>query len=198
MNDIALSSDARRSRWIRSILLAMTLLTSPALCCGSLQLLDSLPAAWLPSSLDFMVNLFESTAHVENKTSQTLYITAITTTYGDPRVIPQNIAFRQRDIPVRPQSSVALQYDSADLPLAGIVVCRNSEDCRLLLANNSGVYELNAYDSLEGLEPDWLDAVQARPVHNYAPLMITAFSLIPIFLFSGWVYLNWSEKKKAG
>jgi hypothetical protein len=160
--------------------------------------LDSLPAAWLPSSLDFIVNLFESTALVENKTSETLYITAITTTYGDPRVIPQNIVFRQRDIPVQPQSSVALQYDSADLPLAGIVVCRNSEDCRLLLVKNSGEYKLDAYESLEKLAPGWLDAVQASPVHNYAPLMIAALSLLPIFLFLGWIYMNWREKQKAG
>src|SRR5262245_57465669 len=106
MNEVVPSSNARRNQSIRTVFLALALLTSPALCCGGLQVLDSLPASWLPASLDFTVNLFESTARVENNTSQTLYITAITTTYGTPRIIPQNIAFRQRDIPVLQESSV--------------------------------------------------------------------------------------------
>ena len=179
-------------------LLVMALLTSPILCCGGIQLLDALPSSWLPGSLSFMVNLFESDARVENKTSQILYLTAITTTYGDPRVISQNIAFRQRDIPVRPQSSVILQYDSADLPLAGIAVCRTEDDCRLLPVNYSQVYELNSYESLEHLDPSWLTAIQSSPLHNYSTLITIAFSLAPILLFSGWLYLNRREKSRAG
>mgnify|MGYP001589042258 CR=1 FL=1 len=198
MNDIAQSSGSRRSRWLRAALLVLALLTSPILCCGGIQLLDALPASWLPGSLDFMVNLFESEARVENKTSQTLYLTAITTTYGDPRVIPQNIAFRHRDIPVTPQSSVVLQYDSADLPLAGIAVCMTEDDCRLLPADNSHLYELNSYESLESLDASWLKAIQSYPLHNYSSLIIIALSLVPILLFSGWLYLNRREKSRAG
>ena len=198
MNDAAQSSNTHLNRSFRVILLVLALLTSPALCCGGLQLLDLLPSSWLPSSLDFIVNIFESNARVENKTSQILYITAITTTYGDPRVIPQNIAFRQQDIPVRPQGSVVLQYDSADLPLSAIIVCKNTEDCRLLPVNNSDVYEVNSYESLEPLEPSWLAAIQAAPVHNYGTLMIAVLSLVSIFLFSGWMYLTRREKSTAG
>jgi hypothetical protein len=198
MNEVALDSNARRNRTIRSVFLALALLTSPALCCGGLQLLNSLPASWLPSSLDFTVNLFESTARVENHTSRTLYITAITTTYGHPRIISQNIAFRQRDIPVSPKGSVVLQYDSADLPLSGIVVCRNRDNCRLLPASNSDIYEVDSYESLGTVEPSWLEAVQASPWLNYGAVMVVVLSLVPIFLFSGWFYMKWREKKNAG
>jgi hypothetical protein len=195
MNDNMQGEVSRGSRWIRTALLLLALITSPILCCSGIQLLDALPSS---GSLDFMINLFESEARVENKTSQTLYLTAITTTYGDPRVISQNIAFRQRDIPVRPQSSVKLQYDSADLPLAGIAVCKTERDCRLLPVNYSQVYELNSYESLERLDPSWLMAIQSSPLHNYSNLITIAFSFVPILLFSGWLYLNRREKSRAG
>jgi hypothetical protein len=189
MNDAAPDGHAFRNRWMRVVLLVLALLTSPALCCGGLQVLDSIPESSLPASLDFAVNLFEKRARVENQTSETLYITAITTTYGDPRIIPQNIAFRQRSIPVRSQQSTMLEYDSADLPLAGIVVCRTAEDCRMLPVNHSDVYELTSYDGLEVLEPGWLEATQEVPLHNYGTFLIAAFSLVSISLFGGWIYL---------
>jgi len=189
---------SRAPGWIRTVLLLLALLTSPILCCSGTQLLDALPSAWLPGPLDFMVNLFESDARVENKTSQTLYLTAITTTYGDPRVISQNIAFRQRNIPVKPQNSVLLQYDSADFPLAGIVVCRKDGDCRLLPVNSSQVYELHSYESLERLEPSWLTAIQSSPLYNYSNILTIGFSLVPIILFSGWLFLNRREKSITG
>jgi len=188
---------SRGSGWIRVALLFLTLLTSPILCYSGIILLDALPSSWLPGPLDFTVNLFESEARVENRTSQTLYLTAVTTTYGDPRVISQNIASRQRDIPVGPQNSVILQYDSADLPLAGIAVCRTDDDCRLLPVSYSQVYELNSYESLERLDPSWLTAIQSSPLHNYSNIITITFSLVPIILFSGWLYLNRREKSKA-
>ena len=190
MTDGTQSRDARKPKWIRTALLVLAILTFPILCCGGIQLLDALPSSWLSGSLSFMVNVFESNARVENKTSQILYLTAVTTTYGDPRVISQNIAFRQRDIPVKPQSSVILQYDSADLPLAGIAVCRTDNDCRLLPVNYSQVYELNSYESLERLDPIWLKVIQSSPLDNYSNLITIAFCLVPILLFSGWLYLN--------
>jgi hypothetical protein len=189
MNDAASDGHAFRNRWRRVVLLVLALLTSPALCCGGLQVLDSIPESSLPAPLDFAVNLFEERARVENQTSETLYITAITTTYGDPRIIPQNIAFRQRSIPVRSQQSMMLEYDAADLPLAGILVCRTTEDCRILPANHSDIYELTSYEALDGLEPGWLEATQAVPLHNYSTFLIAAFSLVSILLFGGWIYL---------
>lgn len=197
MNDAAPDGHAFRNRWMRATLLVLALLTSPALCCGGLQVLDSIPESSLPASLDFAVNLFENSALVENQTSETLYITAMTTTYGDPRIIPQNIAFRQRSIPVRSQGSILLEYDSADLPLSGIVVCKTTADCRLLPANNSDVYELTSYAGLENLEPGWLEVIQAAPLHNYGTLLIAMFSLVSIVLFGGWIYLIRRERNTA-
>jgi hypothetical protein len=124
-----------------------------------------------------------------------LYITAITTTYGDPRVIPQSIDFRQRSISVEPQGSIVLTYDSADLPLSGMVVCRSAQDCRLLPANNSAVYGVNSYEDLERLPPDWWEAIQAAPSYNYGALLIAALSLVSILLFGGWYYVVWRESK---
>ncbi len=198
MNNVAQSGETRRTRWIQTALLLLALLTSPALCCGALQVLDALPSTWLPGPVDFIVNLFEAKARLENHTSETLYLTAITTTYGEPRVIPQNIAFRQRDIPVRPQGVVVLQYDSADLPLAGIAVCRKDDDCRLLPANGSGVYELNSYDNLASVDPAWQHAINSQPVHNFSSLTVTVLSLVCILLFSSWLYWNRREKQGAG
>ena len=198
MNHVAQSGETRKTRWIQTALLLFALLTSPALCCGGLQVLDALPSTWLPGPVDFIVNLFEAEARLENHTSETLYLTAITTTYGEPRVIPQNIAFRQRDIPVGPRGVVELQYDSADLPLAGIAVCRTDDDCRLLPARGSGVYDVKSYDSLESLDPAWQEAIRSQPVYNLFSLIIMAPGLVCILLFSGWLYLSRREKHRAG
>ncbi len=198
MNTVAQSGAIRRTRWIQATLLLLALCTSPALCCGGLQVLDALPSTWVPGPLNFIVNLFEAEARVENRTSETLYLTAITTTYSNPLVIPQDIAFRQRSIPVGPQGVAALQYDSADLPLGGIAVCRRDDDCRLLPANGSGVYELNSYDSLERLDPAWQQAINSWPVYNLTSLIIAVPSLACILFFSSWLYLNRRQKQRAG
>jgi hypothetical protein len=186
-----------RSRSLRTILLLLALLTSPLICCATIQLLDALPDSLLPSGLDFTLNLFESEARVENKTTETFYLTAITTTYGEPRVIGQNISYRQRDIPLEPSGSVLLQYDAADIPLAGIAVCRTAQDCRLLAKDNSDVYVLESYESLPALEPSWLTAIQSHPLNNYSNMLIPVSSLVPILLFAGWYYQVKLEKKRA-
>jgi hypothetical protein len=114
-----------KTRTTRAILFLLAVLTSPFLCCGAVQLLDSLPASVLPAPLDFTLNLFESQAQVQNRTSETLYLTPLTTTYGYPLVIPQTAGLRLRDIALAPNASATLEYDSADMPLAGIAVCRS-------------------------------------------------------------------------
>lgn len=193
MTEIVQTNQARRPQPLRAILLLLALITSPLICCGAVQVLDVLPASLLPPALDFAINLFESQARVENRTAETLYLTAITTTYGEPMVIAQNISFRQRDIPLEPNSSVALQYDAADLPLAGIAVCRNDADCRLLAVNNSGAYSVDSYESLPPLEPTWLEAMRSRPRNNYGSLLFPLLSLLPILSFAAWLYLGRSS-----
>jgi len=198
MSDLTQTDSANRPRPLRTILLLLAVLTSPLICCGSIQLLDALPASPLPSGLDFTLNLFEAEARVENRTAETFYLTPITTTYGEPRVIAQNISFRQRDIPLAPRSSVVLTYDSADMPLSGIAVCRSDNDCRLLALDNSGVYVLETYEALPSLEPAWLEAIQLSPLRNYSTILLPALSLLPILLFVSWLYLGRMEKKKSG
>lgn len=197
MNNVSKKQSFCKIQWFQSIFLILALLTSPALCCGGLQLLDALPSLWLPSWLDFIVNLFEGEVRIQNNTSQVLFVTAITTNYGAPRVIPQN-GFRQRNLPVKPNQSTSLQYDSDDFPLSAIVVCRTSEDCRLLRANSSDIYELNSFESLENLEPGWLETIQVYPTYNYDVILTSAFSFVPIILFSSWLYLTRRERKRVG
>lgn len=194
MNDDIETSDALKRQRVRLLLLILALLTSPALCCGGLQLLDALPSAGLPSSLDAVVNIFESAARVENKTSYTFYITAVTTTSGVPRVIPQYNAFRQRDLPLQPGSSITLQYDAADLPLSAIIVCRDTQDCRRIPATHLDLYVLSSYESLEKLDPGWLESIQSSPLHNYSFPITGAIGLASSFFFIFWFYLQRREK----
>src|SRR5687767_14832369 len=100
------TAQTSKPRTLRAILFLLAVLTTPFLCCGGVQLMDSLPASVLPPALDFMLNLFESQARVENRTSETFYLTPITTTYGYPLVIPQTAGLRLRDIPLEPNASV--------------------------------------------------------------------------------------------
>jgi hypothetical protein len=113
-------------------------------------------------------------------------------------VIPQNVSFRQRDIPLEPQGSIVLTYDSADMPLSGIAVCRTEEDCRLLARDTSDVYYLESYESLAHLEPGWLLAIQSHPLHNHDNVITPALSLLPILLFSSSLYVGRLKKKRAG
>lgn len=144
-----------------------------------------------------MVNLFQAEAQVGNKTGETLYLTALTTTYGRPMVISQNIFFRQRDIPIQPNGSVVLEYDSADSPLAGIAVCRTEADCRVLAVDYSDIYQVDSYEALPSLDPSWLAAIRSHPLHDYSNVLIPALSLLPILLIAGWWYLGHLEKKQV-
>ena len=195
MTNTTQTEPTNRPRPLRTLLLLLTLLTSPLICCGSVQLMDALPASFLPPSWDFTLNLFEAEAHVKNQTAETFYLTAITTTYGEPRVIAQDIAFRQRDIPLAPDSSVTLTYDSADMPLAGIAVCKSESDCRLLALDYSGDYVLESYEALPSLEPGWLEAIQSHPLSNYSNVLFPVLCLLPILLFASWLYVGRTENK---
>lgn len=179
-------------------LLILAVVTSPLVCCSAIQLLNALPSSLLPSGINFIVNLFQAQAQVENRTGDTLYVTAITTPHGQPAVISHNIAFRQRDIPIPPNRSVLLEYDSADAPLSGIAVCSTEDDCRLLAIDYSGLYQVDTYDALPSLDPSWLSAIQLHPLHNYSNVVIPTLSLLPMLLIAGWWYVGRLEKKQAG
>src|SRR5678815_3400626 len=114
MNETIETKPNRTLPRIRGILGVLALLTSPLCCCGATWIMDSLPPSMLPGDLNFIFNLFEGEAKVENRTGETLYLTAITTTYADPRVIIQTGLYGSVHIPVKPGESVALSYDTAD------------------------------------------------------------------------------------
>jgi hypothetical protein len=145
-----------------------------------------------------MVNLFEAETRVENRSGEVLYITPFTTTYGRPVIIKQFTFIRQRDIPLQPKQSLVLTYDAADMPLSGIAVCRTSGECRFVAADYSGVYYLDSFDDLPELNPGWLSTIQAQPQYSFEIVVIPILSLLPVILFSGWLYLGRREGKRAG
>jgi hypothetical protein len=125
-----------------------------------------------------------------------LYFTAITTTYGQPEVIRQSAFIKQRDIPVEPNHSIVLTYDSADMPLSGIAVCRTDDDCRLLDVDYSPVYYLDSFENLPGLDPSWLLAIRSHNPYDPGIVLYPALGLVPVVLFLGWLYLGRLENKK--
>jgi hypothetical protein len=164
----SLSRDSRKSKWIQAALLVLVLLTISVL------------SSYMINGLKVKYSL-----GVENKTSQILYLTVVTTNHGSPKVVSK------RNIPIRPQSSVDLVFNSTDddAPLARIAVCRTEDDCRLLPDSDSYFNEINSYESLERLNPSWLAAIRSSPLYNNSNLIIMALSLVPILLLSGWLYL---------
>lgn len=198
MSDAVGTNRVKKRPRVRMILLLLALVSSPLCCCGPIYLLNVLPSSFLPPAVDFMVNLFEEEVRVENRSGETLYITPITTTYGQPMVIPQSTFIRQRDIPLQSNGSIVLTYDSADMPLSGIAVCRTDNDCRLLAANHSKVYYLDSFESLPKLEPNWLLAIRSYPHYSFGIVLIPVLSLLPVVLFLGWLYLGRLENKRAG
>ena len=176
----------------RKILLLLAALASPLLCCGGMFLLSVLPSSMLPP----MMNLFEAQAQIENRTSETLYLTPITTTRGRPEVIPQRDRFEQRDIPLEANHSIALTHDSADMPLAGIAACRSNDDCRLIVVDDSNAYALDSFENLPGLEEGWLLAIRSHPQYNVSLALFPILGLAPIVLFLSGLYLGRLEKNK--
>ena len=166
---------------LRWLLLALIL--SPLTCCGGFYILSVLPGMTL--------GLFETEVRIENRSDETLYITPITTTYTEPRVIPQPGRIRQVDIPLRSDHSIILTYDAADFPLAGVVVCREDGECRLLETEYPGVTVLDSFESLPTLEPNWLQAMQTSPHYRYGIVIFPLLGLVPVVLFLNWLYLVW-------
>ena len=198
MTDVVETNRARKRLPIRAILLLLAVVSSPLGCCASIFLLDLLPGSLLPPTVDFVMNLFESEARVENRSGETLYVTPITTTSGQPQVIPQLAFLRQRDIPLQPNHSIMLTYDSADLPLSGIAVCRTNDDCRLLAVDNSDEYYLDSFENLPSLETSWLAAIQSYPRNNFGIVLMPIYCLLPFVLFSIWLFLGRLENKRTG
>ena len=185
----------RQKKTLRVLLLLLAAFLSPLACCGVTYVLDILPSNGVPRGVDFMVNLFEAEVQVENRTEETLYITPVTTTTGKPVVIQQLSSIKQRDFPIKPDQSLVLKYDMADMPLAGITVCRTSQDCRFLATDDSEKVYLDTYDDLPLLEPEWLAAIQSSPMRNLSVVIYPILGFVPVILFVVWLYLTIKERK---
>ena len=192
--DVVETNRAKKHTSARVILLLLAMLSSPLGCCGCAFLLNVLP----PSVRPPMMGLFKAEARVENRSGETFNITPITTTSGRPQVIMQLASLRQRDIPLQPNRSIVLTYDAADMPLSGIAVCRTNDDCRLLAVDYSGVYFLDSFENLTNLEPSWLSAIRSLPPYNFGIVLFPVLGLLPVILFSSWLYLGKLENKRAG
>lgn len=175
----------------RKILLLLAIITSPLICCGGIFVLNAMPNSPLP-------RLFEGKARVENNSGEILFLTPMTTTYGYPKVIIQSAFLRQRDIPLEPNQSIVLTYDTADMPLAGIAVCRANQDCRFLGSENyfSDTYNLESIDTLPKLDQNWIEAIQSHPRYNYGLVIFPVLGVIPVVLFFVWLYLGVRDKKR--
>lgn len=176
----------------RKILLLLAIFTSPLICCGIIYVLNAMPNSPLP-------RLFEGKARVENNSGEILYLTPITTTYGYPKVIIQSAFLRQRDIPLQPNQSIVLTYDTADMPLAGIAVCRANQDCRLLITNYfSDTYNLDSFEILPELDQDWVEAIQSHPRYSYNLVIFPTLGFLPVALFFWWLLFGVRDKKTMG
>ena len=178
-----------KRKTLRMILLLFAVFTSPLICFGYIILLSAAPDSVLP-------RLFRGEARVENNSGEILFLTPITTTYGHPEVITQMSFFRQRDIPLEPNQSIVLTYDTADMPLARIAVCRVNQDCRYVDVKNhySDTYILESIDTLPHLGQIWIEAIQLHPRYNVW-FSIPILGFIPVALFFAWMYLGVRDKK---
>jgi hypothetical protein len=185
MSDTDETKGTKKRSPLRWLLLALIL--SPLTCCGGFYILSALPGV---SPI-----LFETEVRIENRTEETLYLTPITTTYRDPRIIPQRAFIRQVDIPLRPGRSIVLTYDAADFPLAGVVVCRKGGECRVLDAESSDVTVLDSFEALHKLDSSWLQAMQTSPRYRFGIVIYPLLALVPVVLLLNWLYLFWQGKK---
>ena len=187
MSDAVETKGTKKRSPLRWLLLALIL--SPLTCCGGFYTLSALPGV--------TPGLFETEVRIENRSDEMLYITPITTTYAEPRVIPQPARIRQVDIPLRPGRSITLTYNAADFPLSGVAVCRKDGECRLLETEYSGVTYLDSFEALPVLEPNWLQAMQTSPRYRFGIVIFPLLGLVPVILFLNWLYEIWQSKKRG-
>lgn len=168
------------------IWLLLALILFPLTCSGGYYFLSALPGV--------TTGLFETEVVIENHSAETLYITPITTTYAEPRVITQPGRIRQVDIPLWPDRSILLTYDAADMPLSGVAVCQEGRECRLLETEYSGVTVLDSFEALPTLEPSWLQAMQTATRYRFGIMIFPLLGLVPAVLFLNWVYEIWQHR----
>jgi hypothetical protein len=175
---------------LKSLLLLLAVLLSPAICCSGTFLLEILP---ISNPLDF----FGTELRVENRTDETVTITPVTTTTGAPQIIMQPGSVRQRDFPLPPGGVHVLSYDAADAPLAGIAVCVSGAECRLLETGYGEDATLDVYAELPPLPAAWQAELQSTRERNFAVLLFPLLGVLPIIFFAGWVLLSWRDRRSS-
>ena len=171
----------------RLIVLLLALLSSPFACMGAGSIIFALPG------MD-NIGFFHGEVRVENHSPETLYITPITTTYAEPRIITQPLSLYYHDIPLKAGASLNITYDTADFPLAGIAICREKGDCHLLEYIQQETLTFSEFDALPPLDESWLATIQTAPKYNLQLFIFTGFALTPIALLALW----WRSGKQVG
>ncbi|MCP4143476.1 MAG: hypothetical protein GY755_24850 [Chloroflexi bacterium] len=166
----------KHKKVFRTILLILAILSSPFACLGA----GSIIFAFTDTDLDF----FNATVHIENQTNESLYITPITTTYADPRVILQPRYFRNKELLLRPHSTIRVSYDSADTPMEGIALCSENGTCRLLENSWEETLIISDFDALPLVDESWLSVIDATSTYNFSMLIYIIFFTFP-FIFLG-------------
>lgn len=178
-------------KFAQVVLLLLAVVTFPLGCCGCTLALTNLPGV--------SVGLFQTDVQLENRTGETLRITPISTTQaGPPQIIWQPAYLRQIDIPIEPNQSISLRYNSADQVLDGIAVCRENGDCRLLVYDRGDLISLESFEDLPLLDPSWLQVIQTANTYRFDLVVFSFFGLVPVVLFLSALYLSRLEKKPAG
>ena len=128
-----------------------------------------------------ILNLGSTPFLVENQASIPLYITPITDTYAEPKLILQS-KVRFKNFEVAPGETIELEYDSFDFGLSGLIVCTADNACKMINYEGSNVVISN-FDSLPDPNPSWLKAVENAPNIAVSFILFPLLGLLSILLF---------------
>ncbi len=174
----------------RLIVLILVLLTTPFACVGMGSIIFSLPGM---NSVGF----FHGEVRVENNSSEALYLTPISTTYAEPRIITQPLFRRHRDLPLGARDSIVITFDTADFSLAGIILCDEDADCRSLEYDWQNIQTIDDFDALPPVDASWLAVRDVAFKYNFQLFMITGFALTPFALLAFWWRLGRREENEV-
>ncbi len=129
---------------------------------------------------------FHGEVRIENRSGENLTITPITTTYAEPRIIAQPLCLYRRDIPLNAGEAWHISYDTADFPLAGIILCREGGDCRVLEHTYTDTLSFDELESLPLVDESWLAVTQSAPRYNFALPFNALMVIMSLFFGFGW------------
>ncbi len=173
----------------RFIVLTLAMLTSPFGCVGVGSFVFSLTTGQTSG-------LFTAVTYIENQTDELIYITPMTTTHDEPRIIEQFFRFRYKNLPLRSGDTIRLSYDASDNSMDGMVLCREEDDCRYLQHERLGIQVIDDFDALPPVNESFLSAIDDDPEYHIVMLIMAGFTLTPFALFALWWRLGGVKSKK--